>query len=103
MKAYKLLRLRQDGSLGPLFINARQRIPIGEWLIAETHHRRKGFAYRPGWHFTFKPFAPHLSKKGRVWCEIEATDFQTHERPKNQGGKWGLAKKIKVKRILFNI
>lgn len=100
MKAYKLLRQRKDGSLGPLFINARQRIPIGKWLKAETHHRRNGFAYRPGWHCTFEPHAPHLSTKGRVWCEVEILDFATYKRPESQGGKWGLAKKMKVKKIL---
>ena len=32
MIAYKLLKRRRDGTLGPLFINASQRIPIGVWL-----------------------------------------------------------------------
>jgi hypothetical protein len=57
---YKLFRVRADGSLGPLFINASQRIPTGQWLEAERHHHKKGFAYRPGWHATSRPVAPHL-------------------------------------------
>jgi hypothetical protein len=102
MIAYKLLRQRRDGSLGPLFINCRQRIPIGKWLTAETHHRRKGYAYRPGWHITFKPHAPHLSTKGRVWCEVEVKGCVEYKRPESQGGMWGLAKKMRVIRMLNN-
>lgn len=100
MIAYKLLRQRKDGTLGPLFINAKQRIPIGKWLVAETCHHKKGFAYRPGWHFTFKPYAPHLSNKGRVWCKIEAKNFKKYERPECQGGIWGIAKNMKVIKIV---
>ena len=100
MIAYKLVRQRKDGTLGPLFINCPLRIPIGEWLEAETHHRRKGYAYRPGWHVTFKPHAPHLSTRGRVWVEVEIEDFERYKRPESQGGMWGLAKKMKVNKIL---
>lgn len=57
--AYKLFRRRGDGSLGPLFINKRQRIPLGEWLQAEDHPT-KGYAHRPGWHCGVAPSAPHL-------------------------------------------
>jgi len=60
MKAYKLFKLRADGTLGPLFINASQRLPEGVWLKSEDHPT-KGFAHRPGWHCTLKPEAPHLS------------------------------------------
>lgn len=42
MIAYKLFRLRKDGTIGPPFINAKLRIPIDEWLQAETHHRKAG-------------------------------------------------------------
>jgi hypothetical protein len=95
MKAYKLLKVRKDGSIGPLFINRRQRIPIGEWLQAEAH-RTKGYAYRPGWHVTAKPVAPHLSEKGRRWYEVEIEDYEEIKRPESQGGLWMLAKKMKV-------
>lgn len=97
--AYKLLRLRKDGSLGPLFINARQRIPVGEWLEAEDHPT-KGYAHRPGWHCTLHPIAPHLSSKGRVWCLVKVQDWTTYDRPKSQGGSWILAKRMRVVKIL---
>jgi hypothetical protein len=47
--AYKLFRVRKDGTLGPLFINRPQRVPVGKALVAEDHPT-KGFAFRPGWH-----------------------------------------------------
>ena len=96
MIGYKLMRKRKDGSLGPLFINRRQKISTGEWLEAEAH-RTKGFAYRPGWHILDIPVAPHLKKtKERVWVQVEYEDYETFYRPENQGGKWFLAKKMKV-------
>ena len=104
MKAYKLLKQRRDGSLGPLFINAKQRVPVGEWLEAECHPT-KGFAIRPGWHCTPKPVAPHLAKtpKGRpprVWCEVEIESITPFMRPKAQGGLWYLAKRMRIIRII---
>lgn len=98
MQGFKLFRLMKDGSLAPLFINKKQRIPVGEWLDAEDHPT-KGFAHRPGWHCCLKPEAPHLSNKGRVWCEIEFDNYELFDRPASQGGQWVLAKKMKVIRI----
>lgn len=97
--AYKLLRVRKDGTIGPLFINQRQRIPVGEWLKAEAH-RTKGYAFRPGWHCTSKPLAPHLSPKGRTWYEVNIEDFVECLRPQNQGGLWYLAQRMKLIRKL---
>jgi len=94
-RAFKLLRLRKNGTLGPLFINKRQIIPIGEWLKAENHPT-KGYALRPGWHAAPKPYAPHLTLKGRVWMEVEIRDFTELKRPKSQGGTWWLANHMKV-------
>lgn len=105
MKAYKLCKLRKNGTLGPLFINARQVLPIGEWLEAEDHPT-KGFAHRPGWHCTDRPEAPHLAenpKHGprRVWCQVElAGEIREYPRPKAQGGKWLLAERMRVVRVL---
>ena len=96
MRYYKLFKVRKDGSIGPLFINARQRIPVGEWIPAETHHRKKGFAYRPGWHLTTAPVAPHLSERGRAWYAVEAKGVVRYPRPASQGGEWILAKEIRV-------
>ena len=103
-KVYKLFRQRRDGSLGPLFINRQQRIPLGEWMEAEDHPT-PGFAHRPGWHATFKPHAPHLKMQpkgdsGRVWVEGEAEDYDTYDRPESQGGLWVLAQKLKANRIM---
>ncbi len=95
MKAYKLLRKRKDGSIGPLFINKKAKIPVGEWIEAESHPT-KGYSYRPFWHCTSKPVAPHLSEKGRVWYVVEIDDFKEMQRPQSQGGKWYLANRMKI-------
>lgn len=99
IKGYKLFRVRKDGTIGPLFINQRQRIEVGKWMDAEDHPT-KGFAHRPGWHATLKPVAPHLSTKGRVWCRVAMTKTRKFNRPQSQGGTWVLAQKLKVTRVL---
>lgn len=99
MTAFKLLRRRADGSLGPLFINATLRVPIGEWLDAEDHPT-KGYKHRPGWHCTARREAPHLSEKGRVWCNVVVDDFEMFNRPVSQGGQWILAQRMKVLGII---
>jgi hypothetical protein len=100
MKAYKLVRVRKDGSLGPLFINAKLRIPMGKWLKAEAHNK-KGYAFRPGWHCCFKMVAPHLKKTAnRVWVECCVKDHTTYARPESQGGAWILANEIKITKIV---
>lgn len=98
---FKLLRLRADGTLGPLFINRPQVIPIGEWLAAEEH-RTKGFAFRPGWHACPEPNAPHLSMTGRVWCAVELDQVEELPRPVAQGGVWYLARHMQVREMLPN-
>lgn len=92
---YKLFRVRKDGTLGPLFINAALRVPMGEWMPAEEHPT-KGFAFRPGWHAMATPEAPHLSEKGRAWFKVKLRNVTVYERPGAQGGKWYLAREIKV-------
>jgi hypothetical protein len=98
-RGYKLLRRRKDKSLGPLFINRRQRIPLGEWLEAKCYPT-KGFAVRPGWHVMTTTNAPHLSKRGRVWAEVEVRDYEGFRRPDTQGGLWLLAKRMRVIKVL---
>lgn len=98
MKAFKLMRLRKNGTLGSLFINCKKVYPIGEWMDAECIPTR-GFAVREGWHCTFEKNAPHLSTRNRVWVEVEVDDFTTYERPESQGGAWILAQKMKIIRI----
>lgn len=99
--AFKLLRVRKDGSLGPLFINRKQIIRPGRWLKAECHPT-KGFAIRPGWHVTTKPVAPHLSMVGRRWMIVEVRDCEEIKRPVSQGGTWLIAKWMKVVAPLEN-
>lgn len=98
---YKLFRRRCNGTLGPLFINRRQTVPIGEWLPAESHPTR-GYAYRPGWHACLKPVAPHLRQGGdRTWCKVELLGVREYSRPESQGGTWILAQWLKVVEV-FN-
>lgn len=96
MKAYKLCRELKNGEITPLFINSTYRLPFGKWLPAEKTHKKKGFAYRPFWHCTSHPIAPHLTEKNRVWVEVEMEDYAEFKRPKNQGGIWFLAERIKI-------
>jgi hypothetical protein len=94
-KAYKLFRVLKDGSITPLFINKKQRLKIGEWMVAENHPT-KGYKERPFWHCTAEPHAPHLSYNNRAWFEIEMKNHTEFMRPQNQGGKWYLANEIKI-------
>lgn len=95
MIAYKLVRKMKDGTIAPLFINKTIRLPIGKWMQAEEH-LTKGFAFRPGWHCTLKPVAPHLSEKDRVWVMVEVDNFKYFNRPESQGGQWVLAQRMKI-------
>ena len=104
MRAYKLLRIKKDGKLYPLFINKKNSAPIGEWLEAECYPT-KGFAVRKGWHCCFKPIAPHLkmelaSGEKRVWVECEVEDWESYDRPESQGCAWILAQRMKLIKIL---
>lgn len=101
---YKLLRRRKDGSLGPLFINRQQRIPLRFWLEAECVPT-KGFAVRPGWHVCSRQLAPHLTSGAiaaeRVWARVEMGGvIVEHHRPKAQGGLWYTASSMRVLEIL---
>ena len=94
-KAYKLLRVRKDGSIGPLFVNRKQRITVGEWIEA-IDGKPKNLANRPGWHTTHSPEAGHLSMKDRRWYEVRIKDYYEFPRPVNQGGMWYISKWIKI-------
>lgn len=95
MIGYKLFRKRKDGTYGPLFINARQKLIPGVIYKAEAH-RRKGYAFRPGWHICCTPSAPHLSERNRVWCKVEFNHRETIVRPEFQGGIWYLGSSMKI-------
>lgn len=100
MIAYKLVRIRKDGSLGPLFINRKQRIQMNRWYKAKSHPT-EGFALRPGWHCSKHPYAPHLTLKDRVWVICKIKDVQQMKRPESQGGMWYIAKWLKITGILY--
>ena len=95
MKGYKLLRVRKDGTLGSLFINARARLPLNEWMEAMPWPT-KGYQFRPQWHVLTEPHAPHLSTKGREWYEVEVENFTVMKRPESQGGVWLLAQRMRI-------
>ena len=98
--AYKLVRLRKDGTITSLFINKTRTLPVGEWMNSENYPT-SGFAERPGWHCTAQPNAPHLkmelkSGEKRVWKKVLIDDYTEFKRPENQGGLWFLAKRMKI-------
>lgn len=99
--AYKLMTIRKDGTLGPLFINRPQRLALGTTYEAQDH-RTKGYKHRPGWHCTPAPYTPHLkdSRSDRVWVEVKIEDWSIEHRPESQGGVWFLANKMTPLRIL---
>jgi len=99
MKAYKLFKLRKNGSISSLFINNKVILPLNTWLQAFSFPT-EGFQLRPGWHTMKRPIAPHLSKKNRIWAEVEIKDYEKCKRPESQGGLWYLSKWMKVKKIL---
>ena len=101
IKGYKLFRQRTDGTLGSLFFVRKQIIPLGVWLEAYGFHK-KGYAYRPGWHCTKHPVAPHLysKKEPRVWAEVELKGVTELWRPGAQGGLWYIADHMRVLRVL---
>jgi hypothetical protein len=92
--AFKLFRKMKDG-YAPLFINKKQRLIVGVEYQAEAH-KTAGYAYRPGWHCTRAPEAPHLSESGRVWCRVSIKGYRVMERPAHQGGKWYLAESMQI-------
>lgn len=100
MIVYKLMRIKKDGNIYPLFINKTIPTPIGEWLQAECYPT-KGFAIRQGWHCCFEMNAPHLKMElangeRRIWVKCEVEDYETYNRPESQGGQWVLAQRMKV-------
>jgi len=98
--AYKLFRLRKDGTITSLFINKTKTLPVGEWMNAENYPTN-GFAKRMGWHCTAQPHAPHLkmelkSGEKRVWKKVLIENYTEFQRPENQGGLWFLAEQMKI-------
>lgn len=97
MIAYKLLRERRNGTLGPLFIEKRRVLERDQWL--QSHDvPTKGYAYRPGWHACALPQAPHLKlTDDRHWHVVElGGKIETHARPQSQGGVWYTAETMRI-------
>jgi hypothetical protein len=95
MRAYKLFRLRKDGSLGSLYINKKEKLQVGIWLVAKEYPT-KGYSTRKGWHTLAKPDAPHLKKTGRIWIPVEIQKYKSINRPVNQGGLWYIAQRMRI-------
>lgn len=93
--AYKLFRVRKDGTLGSLFIGRKSKLATGEWMEAELIPT-KGFKPRFGWHCLKRPHAPHLKLNGRAWFRVEIREWEQIQRPAAQGGTWFLAKYLRI-------
>jgi hypothetical protein len=95
MIVHKLFRRLKNGDIASLFINKKLRLQPDVWYPAGAH-LTKGFAFRPGWHTTLLPHAPHLKEDGRVWKRVEIKDYVEIVRPVQQGGIWYLANMMRV-------
>ena len=94
MLAYKQFRIDNLGNLHPLFVFSNETIPVGKWIVAKEGPRTEAgkvqsklgpLAYRPGWHLSEAPYAPHIGikengkvkymKHDTVWalCEVDDT------------------------------
>ena len=93
--AFKLFRIRKEGSIGSLFVEPTARHPIGTWIPAKAHSHKK-LKFRKGWHALIHPNAPHLSKKNRAWYIVMVDNYEVIDRPKNHGGKWVIAQKLNI-------
>lgn len=103
MITYKLFR-EKDGKLYPLYVNANDTTPIGEWIkskpgvkVDDTHVKAKGcggkLRLRSGWHSTNIPFTDWIGEKQAdgtlaqrkdcVWCECEVKGTEVESRTRN--------------------
>lgn len=95
MIAYKLLRVRKNGTIGSLFIDRRAVLPIGAWVKAKRHPT-EGFTVRKGWHALPQAYAPHLSTRGRRWYKVELDVWSAEPRPVSQGGQWYIGQFMRI-------
>lgn len=103
MKTYKLFRTKGT-KLYPLYVNAKESIPIGRWiqskpgeLVDETHVKASGcggkLSLRSGYHSTDIPFTDWIGerqddgtlaqRKDCVWCECEVKGDEIESKTKN--------------------
>lgn len=102
MKTYKLFRIK-NGKLYPLYVNAKEETPIGEWvksksgeLVDGTHVKASGcggkLRLRSGYHSTDIPFTDWIGEKQKdgtlaqrkdcVWCECEVRGKEVESKTK---------------------
>ena len=71
-EGYKQFDRDKSGDLHPLFVNTKLVIPTGVWLRAEEGPQNENgkvisklgpLSYRPGWHLSEAPYAPHIGIK----------------------------------------
>ena len=104
MIAYKLLRRKKDGSLGPLFVGRASRLSFGVTYEARSDLPHPGLAHRPGFHCCAEPKAPHIKRvlkngERRVWCEVRIYGVTRHDRPECQGGVWYTALHMEIVKL----
>ena len=107
-KAYKLLRVSKNhqGKIYPLFVNANHEIEMNKWIEAEygeindkgkVKSKLGALCFRPGWHLSDIPYAPHIGKKGKkgqiefmnenyIWCECEYSNDIDYQEQANENG-----------------
>lgn len=125
MIGYKLFRVMktQPGKLFPLYVFADEETPQGEWINAKcgelsntgkVKSRLGELAFRPGWHLTDIPYAPHIGKKDKcgkirwmkgnvVWCKCEYSDSINYQLEANNNGKNNTGKLIKKNAYLKHV
>ena len=110
---YKLFKVFPDGTLKPLYVDYKYKIPVGVWVDAleggEAPPSKKGnrqvgsalgsLSYRPGWHLGDVPFETHIGKKmgedkkeithfhqDVIWAEVEySTDIDYQDKAGRNG------------------
>lgn len=115
MKAYKLVRRKNDGKYYPLYVLSKNPFSVGEWMEAKCGELTKNgkvksklgeLAYRPGFHLCEIPHETHIGGKSKgqgapvdylpddlVWVEVEFSSDISYQIAADRAG---LNKKGKV-------
>ena len=121
MIAYKLFRIDKEGRLHPMFVLANQTIPLGRWLDAKAGPKDKNgyvrskigpLIYRPGWHLSEMPYAPHLGvgwhdkvkplKPDMVWTKCLIDDRKDFTKDVEKNG-WINGKFYRDKACMYRV
>ena len=102
-QGFKLFRQDKDGNLRPLYVRAKDIIPVNEWVFASDAvtldengkvKAKMRLKFRPGFHIAgSKPEAPQITNQaGCVWCKVEYIaniDYnpEAQENGRNKNGK----------------